>query len=131
MKKAVLTTMVVGVLMAGGMGSCQGDPTLQSTEQSADSVVSGIRTQAAEEFRKVFSDEVAAFFTNDDLSKTLGIDSDGQAELEESIRTYIDHYSMDEEKLNEAKESLDTLLQNAEGLATEDLQNRIKEIFAE
>lgn len=123
--------MVVGVLMAGGMGSCQGDPTLQSTEQSADSVVSGIRTQAAEEFRKVFSDEVAAFFTNDDLSKTLGIDSDGQAELEESIRTYIDHYSMDEEKLNEAKESLDTLLQNAEGLATEDLQNRIKEIFAE
>lgn len=123
--------MVVGVLMAGGMGSCQGDSTLQSTEQSADSVVSGIRTQAAEEFRKVFSDEVAAFFKNDDLSKTLGIDSDGQAELEESIRTYIDHYSMDEEKLNEAKESLDTLLQNAEGLATEDLQNRIKEIFAE
>lgn len=131
MKRAVLTTMVAGVLMAGGIGSCQGGPALQGTEQSADSAADGIRTQAAEELKKVFSDEIAAFFKSDDLSKTLGIDSGGQAELEESIKTYIEHYSMDEEKLSEAKESLDTLLQNAEGLSAEELQNRVEGIFAE
>lgn len=131
MKRAVLTTVVIGVLMAGGMGSCQGDLAVQNTAQSMDSVASDMKAQAAEELKKVFSDEVAAFFKSDDLSETLGIDSDGQAGLEESIRTYIDRYSMDEEKLSEAKESFDTLLQNAEGLSTEEIQNRIERIFAE
>lgn len=126
-----MTAVVVGVLMAGGMGIGHGNQTQQSPEQYVDSVVSDIRTQAAEEFKKAFANEVTAFFKNDDLSKTLGIDSDGQARLEESIKLYIDHYSMDEEKLSEAKASLDALLQNAEGLSAEEIQDRIKGIFEE
>ena len=126
-----MTTVVIGALMAGGMGIFHGDQTAQTSKNSMDSVVSDIRTQAAEEFKKAFSNEVTAFFRSDDLSKTLGIDSDGQAKLEESIKTYIDRYSMDEEKLSEAKASLDTLLHNAEGLSAEEIQNRIEGIFEE
>ena len=131
MKRAGMTTVVIGTLMAGGMGIFHGDRAAQNPENYVDSVVSDIKTQAAEEFKKAFSNEVTAFFKNDDLSKTLGIDSDGQAKLEESIKAYIDHYSMDEEKLSEAKESLDMLLQNAEGLSAEEIENRIKGIFEE
>lgn len=131
MKRAIVTAAVVGVLMAGGMGIGHKNQAQQSPEQYVDGVVSDIRTQAAEEFKRLFANEVTAFFQNDDLSRTLGIDSDGQARLEESIKSYIDQYSMDEEKLSEAKASLDELLQNAEGLSIEEIQDRIKGIFEE
>ena len=63
------------------------------------------------------------------MSKALGDDGEGQAKLEESIRSFIDDYSTDEEKLSEAKASLDSLLQNAEGLSAEEIQDRIEGIF--
>lgn len=126
-----MTTAVIGVLMAGGMGGCQGDLAEPDTEGYMDSVVSDIKTQAAEELRKAFSNEISAFFQSDDLSKTLGVDGREQEKLEESIKTFINQYSSDEEKLSEAKESLDTLLQNAEGLTAEEIQDRIEGIFAE
>lgn len=131
MKKAVMTAVVAGVLLTGGIGASQKDSTAQNQEGYAGSVVDDIKMQAAEEFKKAFANEVSAFFKNDDLSKSLGIDSAGQAKLEESIRTYINNYSADEEKLSEAKESLDILLENAEGLSAEEIQDRISGIFAD
>lgn len=131
MKKTLMITVVAGVLCAGGVGSLRGGQTSRNTENYVDSVVSDITAQASEELKRAFVNEVAAFFKSDDLSKTLGIDSDGQAKLEKSIRTYIDQYSTDEAKLSEAKESLNTLLQNAEGLSVEELQDQIKGIFEE
>ena len=94
-----------------------------------ENVVSDIKAQAAEELRKAFSQEVSDFFKSDDLSKTLGDDGEGQAKLEESIRSFIEDYSTDEEKLSEAKASLDSLLQNAEGLSAEEIQDKIEGIF--
>ncbi|MEZ3444980.1 MAG: hypothetical protein K1W30_07590 [Lachnospiraceae bacterium] len=123
MKKAFMTTVVLGVLMAGGIGSCQGNTASQSPEGYVDSIVGDIRTQTAEELRKVFEKEVSTFFESGD--------SEGQAKLEESVRAFIDQYSSDEEKLGEAKESLDALLQNVDGLSTEEIQDKIEGIFAE
>lgn len=131
MKKTAMIAVVIGVLMAGGVGSWRGGQTAQNTENPVDSIVSDITAQASEEFKRALVNEVKAFFKSDDLSKTLGIDSDGQAKLEESIRSYVDHYSMDAEKLSEAKESLNTLLQNAEGLSAEEIQKKIEGIFEE
>ena len=127
MRRAIMTAMAVSALMAGGMGGCQGDLSAQAPEM--ENVVSDIKAQAAEELRKAFSQEVSDFFKSDDLSKTLGDDGEGQAKLEESIRSFIDDYSTDEEKLSEAKASLDSLLQNAEGLSAEEIQDRIEGIF--
>ncbi|MCI8900209.1 MAG: hypothetical protein HFH76_06200 [Lachnospiraceae bacterium] len=127
MRRAIVTAMAVSALMAGGMGGCQGDLSAQAPEM--ENVVSDIKAQAAEELRKAFSQEVSDFFKSDDLSKALGDDGEGQAKLEESIRSFIDDYSTDEEKLSEAKASLDSLLQNAEGLSAEEIQDRIEGIF--
>ena len=124
MRRAIVTAMAVSALMAGGMGGCQGDLSAQAPEM--ENVVSDIK---AEELRKAFSQEVSDFFKSDDLSKALGDDGEGQAKLEESIRSFIDDYSTDEEKLSEAKASLDSLLQNAEGLSAEEIQDRIEGIF--
>ncbi len=127
MRRAIVTAMAVSALMAGGMGGCQGDLSAQAPEM--ENVVSDIKAQAAEELRKAFSQEVSDFFKSDDLSKALGDDGEGQAKLEESIRSFIDDYSTDEEKLSEAKASLDSMLQNAEGLSAEEIQDRIEGIF--
>ena len=127
MRRAIVTAMAVSALMAGGMGGCQGGLSAQAPEM--ENVVSDIKAQAAEELRKAFSQEVSDFFKSDDLSKALGDDGEGQAKLEESIRSFIDDYSTDEEKLSEAKASLDSLLQNAEGLSAEEIQDRIEGIF--
>ena len=127
MRRAIVTAMAVSALMAGGMGGCQGDLSAQAPEM--ENVVSDIKAQAAEELRKAFSQEVSDFFKSDDLSQALGDDGEGQAKLEESIRSFIDDYSTDEEKLSEAKASLDSLLQNAEGLSAEEIQDRIEGIF--
>ncbi len=131
MRRAVLTAVVVSTLMAGGIGGCQGDMAAQAPEEYVDSVVSDIMAQAAEELKKAFSNEVSEFFGSDDLSKMLGVDGTQQAELEESVRSFIDQYSSDEEKLSEAKASLDALLQSAEGLSPEEIQDRIEGIFAD
>lgn len=131
MKKAFMAAVAIGALMAGGVGSWRVGQTAQGTENYVNNAVSDITEQASEELRKAFANEVTAFFKSDDLSKTLGIDHDGQAKLEESIRTYIGQCSMDEEKLSEAKESLNTLLQNAEGLSLEEIQKKIEGIFDE
>mgnify|MGYP006989193318 FL=1 len=126
-----MTAVVVSTLMAGGIGGCQGDMAAQAPEEYVDSVVSDIRAQAAEELKKAFSNEVSEFFGSDDLSKMLGVDGTQQAELEESVRSFIDQYSSDEEKLSEVKASLDALLQSAEGLSPEEIQDRIEGIFAD
>ena len=131
MKKAVWTAAVIGTLMAGGMGGCQDNLPVQDTESYVESAVNDIKEQAAEEFKKAFANEVSEFFNSDDLSKSLGIDSDGQEKLEASIKEYIDNYSMDEEKLEEAKASLDRLFEHAEGLSADELQSKIAGIFGD
>ncbi len=70
------------------------------------------------------------FFKSDDLEKkTLGIDRGGQASVEAAIKAYIRDYDLDEEKLDEAKASLQSILENAEGLTAEELQESISKIF--
>ncbi|MDE6365906.1 MAG: hypothetical protein K2L86_16895 [Lachnospiraceae bacterium] len=129
MKKSVAAAVTAGVLMAGGIGGWQGHSPGQEAESPVESLVNEIGTQAAEEFKKVFTQEVSAFFKSDDLEKTLGIDRDGQASIEAAIKAYIRDYDLDEEKLDEAKASLQTLLENTEGLTAEELQDRISKIF--
>ena len=128
MKKSIMTAVAAGVLMAGGIGGWQGSLASQETEKHVNNVVDEIKVQ---EIKKAFVHEVSEFFESDDLEKSLGIDRDGQAAIEASIKAYIRDYSMDGEKLDEAKASLRTLLENADGLSAEELQDRISGIFGE
>lgn len=132
MKKAavILAALIGSVWLATG---CQGDLSAQLPSEKSGEYVSGvvndIKAQAAEEIKKVFASEVEDFFKNGDLAASLGISSDEQGKLEESIKTYISRYSENEEKLSEAKESLEKLLENAEGLSADELQGKVSDIF--
>lgn len=125
----VLAAVAVSTVLAGGTGGCQGDLSSQAPEDYVGSVVDEIRTQAAEELKKALANEVGDFFRSGSLAQSLGISSGEQEQIESSIRSYISGYSMDEEKLGEVKESLETLLGNAQGLSAEELQGRITAIF--
>jgi len=128
-KKSIMTAVAAGVLMAGGIGGWQGSLASQETEKHVNNVVDEIKVQAAEEIKKAFVHEVSEFFESDDLEKSLGIDRDGQAAIEASIKAYIRDYDLDEGKLEEAKASLQTLLGSAEGLTADEIQDRIAQIF--
>lgn len=129
MKKSVIAAVTAGVLMAGGIGGWQNNSSDSASGQNAESLVNEIGTQAAEELKNVFAQEVSDFFKSSDLEKTLGIDHSGQASIEASIKAYICDYDLDEGKLEEAKASLQTLLGSAEGLTADEIQDRIAQIF--
>lgn len=79
--------------------------------------------------KDAFTQEVKAFFESSDLSDTLGISKETQAQIEESLRSYIDNYELDEDGLNEAKAAVNEVLENAKGLSTEEIEDRLSQIF--
>ncbi len=110
---------------------CQKELSTQKSEDYIGNVVNDIKAQAAEDLKKAFTSEIEEFFQNDDLSTALGLNSSDQEKIQKSIKKYIDDFSKDEEKLSEAKESLENLIRNAEGLSPDELQNKIEGIFKE
>lgn len=123
----ILAAVTSSILMIG----CQESLSPQKSDEYMNNVVSDIKDQAAEELKKAFVSEIDEFFKSNDLSETLGISSEEQSQVEASIRQYLDDYSMDEEKLDEAKKSLDELLENAQELSPEELEDKIAGIFKE
>lgn len=125
-KTAVVLTAVIGSALIAG---CQADFPSQDTDGYVKEIVNDVKEQAVQELKKAFASEVSDFFASDDLSVTLGMTGEEKEQLENSIREYIDAYSMDEQKLGEAKEEVEKLFENADGLTAEELQNKVKKIF--
>lgn len=116
---------------AGGwlVSGCGGIMSSQKAEDIVNGVVDEVKEQAQEEFKKKLSDEIGDFFESGDLARTLGIGGDGQAELENSIKNYITSYNADEKRLGEAKQAVEELLKNAEGLSVDQIEEKMSEIF--
>ncbi|MBQ2257198.1 MAG: hypothetical protein II247_00790 [Lachnospiraceae bacterium] len=125
-KTAVVLTAVIGSALIAG---CQADFPSQDTDGYVKEIVNDVKEQAVQELKKAFASEVSDFFASDDLSVTLGMTGEEKEQLEKSIREYIDAYSKDEQKLGEAKEEVEKLFENADGLTAEELQNKVKKIF--
>lgn len=117
------------IIVAAVAGSVLTAAQTKNPDSYVDSVVDEITTQAVGELKNAFASEVSDFFTNDDLGKSLGISEEEQNQIEDSIKSYIRDYSMDEEKLQEARESLEQLFKNAEGFSVDELQGKISEVF--
>lgn len=125
-KTAVVLTAVIGSALIAG---CQADFPSQDTDGYVKEIVNDVKEQAVQELKKAFASEVSDFLASDDLSVTLGMTGEEKEQLEKSIREYIDAYSKDEQKLGEAKEEVEKLFENADGLTAEELQNKVKKIF--
>ena len=104
---------------------CQGSV----SQKDIDKVVHDIKSEAVKKLKKAFVKEVEEFFAADDLASNLGISSEDKKKIQNSIRGYVDNYEFDEEALKEVKASVEGILQNAEGLSTEEIQNKIKQVF--
>lgn len=127
-KTAIIVAAVAGsVLTAGNISGGKTQP--KNPDSYVSGVVDEIATHAVDELKKAFTNEVSDFFTGDDLAKSLGISNEEQNQIEDSIKSYIRDYSMDEEKLQEARESLEQLFKNAEGFSADELQGKISEVF--
>ena len=122
----VLAAVMSSMVVAG----CEPDFSSQNTDGFVKKIVDDVKEQAAQELKNAFAKEVSDFFQSDDLSATLGMTGEEKEQLEKSIRKYIDEYSMDEEKLGEAREAVEQLFENADDLTAEELQNHVKEIFS-
>lgn len=127
-KIRVFLALAAGSVFLAG---CQKEISAQKSEDYIGNVVNDIKAQAAEDLKKAVTSEIEEFFQNDDLSTALGLSSSDQEKIQRSIKKYIDDFSKDEEKLSEAKESLENLIENAEGLSPDELQNKIEGIFKE
>lgn len=125
-KTAVVLTAVIGSALIAG---CQADFPSQDTDGYVKEIVNDVKEQAVQELKKAFASEVSDFLASDDLSVTLGMTGEEKEQLEKSIREYIDAYSKDEQKLGEAKEEVEKLFENADGLTAEELQNKVKKIL--
>lgn len=104
---------------------CQGSV----SQNDIDKVVEDVKSEAVKKLKKAFLKEVEEFFVSDDLASTLGISSEEKKKIQSSIRVYVDNYEFDEETLKEVKASVEGILQNAEGLSTEEIENKIKQVF--
>lgn len=125
-KIAVVLAAVFGSVLIAG---CQADFPSQDMDGYVKEIVNDVKEQAVQELKKAFASEVSAFFASDDLSAALDMTGEEKEQMEKSIREYIDAYSMDEQKLSEAKEEVEKLFENADGLTAEELQNKVKKIF--
>lgn len=120
-----LSAAVCSVLILG----CQENASQKNNEHPISDIVYDIKEQVSEELKKAFAVQIEEFFQNQDLESTLGINNEELNGIESSIKNYINHYNMDEEKLREAKKSVEELLENAKGLSAQEIQDKIAEVF--
>lgn len=128
---AVLLTALLTAMLTG----CQGDLAIDSiSDQISESVndtIAKTKKQVSDEIKNALSDEVQAFIKSDDLAASLGISAEEQERINESVRSYIDNYELNEEQLKAAKETVEEFLETAKGLSAEEIKKNIAEIFEE
>lgn len=127
-KIAAAVLVLLGVLTA-----CQGDITIDNVgdkvSESVNDTITRTKEQVRDELKNALTGEIQEFITNNDLGTSLGISSEDQESINDSIRSYIDNYEADEEQLKAAKESVEELLENAKGLSAEEIKKNIADIF--
>lgn len=129
MKKTILLLSAVlgGVLIIGH----QENPASPNSNDlfPINTIAGDVKEHASEELKKAFIKDIENFFQNNDLETSLGISPTERSGIEASIKEYLDSYSLDEDKLNEAKASVENLLGNAKGLSAEEIRDKLSKVF--
>lgn len=129
--RAAAALTLLAVMLTG----CQGDVTIDNVgdkiSESVSDTIAKTKKQVSDDIKSVLADEVQEFIKSDDLAVTLGISAEEQESINESIRSYIDNYELDEEQLKAAKETVEEFLESAKGLSAEEIKKNIAEIFEE
>lgn len=123
--------MIFALLAGGGIlaAGCQERTPARDTGGLVEGVVGEIMTHAAEEIKDAVADGIEEYFESGDFAAELGISGEKNEELMDNIKNYLKTYSADEEKLARAKEEVEALLENAQGLSVESIEEKLSEIF--
>lgn len=131
-KGKIAATAALVLLMSSFTG-CEGDELANDLgEQLGDSVkeaVTDVKNQVSEDIKSAIVNEVKEYITSDEIAETLGLSPEEQENILHSVREYVDNYEFDAEQMKEAKESVEELLQNANGLSADEIKENIAELL--
>ncbi len=124
MKKAFLTVTIAAALL----GSCKAQLPEKIQEQ-INAGQSELSRKASEEMKDAFTSQLEEFLKSSDLGESLGISSEEQQKIGQSIVDYVDQYELSEEELSQIQDSVKELLQNAEGMDSQSIEDMLKSIL--
>lgn len=124
MKKAFLTVTIAAALL----GSCKA----QLPEKIQEQINAGqneLSRKASEEMKDAFTSQLEEFLKSSDLGESLGISSEEQQKIGQSIVDYVDQYELSEEELTQIGDSVKEILQNAAGTDSQSIEDMLKSIL--
>ena len=124
MKKAFLTVTIAVALL----GSCKAQLPEKSQEQ-LNAGQSELSRKASEEMKDAFTSQLEEFLKSSDLGESLGISSEEQQKIGQSIIDYVDQYELNEEELTKIQDSVKGLLQNTEGMDFQSIESMVNSIL--
>lgn len=132
-KGKIAAAAVLLLFMSSSFTGCEGDKLADDIgAQLSDSVkeaVSDVKKQVGDDIKSTLVSEVKAYITSDEMTGALGISSEEQENIINSVRNYIETYEFDAEQMKEAKESVEEFMRNAEGLSADEIKENIQEIL--
>ena len=124
MKKAFLTVTIAAALL----GSCKAQLPEKIQEQ-INAGQSELSRKASEEMKDAFTSQLEEFLKSSDLGESLGISSEEQQKIGQSIIDYVDQYELNEEELTKIQDSVKGLLQNTEGMDFQSIEGMVNSIL--
>ncbi len=124
MKKAFLTVTIAVALL----GSCKAQLPEKIQEQ-INAGQSELSRKASEEMKDAFTSQLEEFLKSSDLGESLGISSEEQQKIGQSIIDYVDQYELNEEELTKIQDSVKGLLQNTEGMDFQSIESMVNSIL--
>ena len=124
MKKAFLTVTIAAALL----GSCKAQLPEKIQEQ-INAGQSELSRKASEEMKDALTSQLEEFLKSSDLGESLGISSEEQQKIGQSIIDYVDQYELNEEELTKIQDSVKGLLQNTEGMDFQAIESMVNSIL--
>ena len=117
MKKAIMTVTIAAALL----GSCKAQLP-QKLQEQIDAKQEEYSRKASEEMKDAFSSQLQEFIKSSDLSDSLGISSEEQDKIQQSLKDY-------EEELDNAQKALTDLINQAGELDKQTIEERLNQIL--
>ena len=79
--------------------------------------------------KDALTSQLEEFLKSSDLGESLGISSEEQQKIGQSIIDYVDQYELNEEELTKIQDSVKGLLQNTEGMDFQSIESMVNSIL--
>ena len=113
-------------IAAALLGSCKAQLP-QKLQEQIDAKQEEYSRKASEEMKD--ASQLQEFIKSSDLSDSLGISSEEQDKIQQSLKDYVDQYELSEEELDNAQKALTDLINQAGELDKQTIEERLNQIL--